>query len=153
MVDSKNEYTTIGWREWVVFPDFENIKIKAKIDTGARTSAIHAEDVRVFEQDGETQVSFVLHPNQADITNAVACVAPLVERRAITDSGGKTEDRYVVCVKLQLGEHLWPVEMSLTDRDTMGFRMLLGRTAMKKRFIVRPDRSFLHGRNSKARAL
>lgn len=147
MSRSEDKYTLIGWREWIVFPDFENARIKAKIDTGARTSAIHADNVEAVERDGQAYVSFIIHPNQKDNENTVMCVAPLVERRAITDSGGKTEERYVVSALVRLGDRSWPIELSLTDRDSMGFRMLLGRTALKKRFWVQPDKSFLHGRD------
>ena len=145
MTRSQEQYTLIGWREWIVFPDFESAEVKAKIDTGARTSAIHADNVEAVERNGEAFVSFIIHPNQNDSENTVACVAPLIERREITDSGGKTEERFVVRTLVRLGDQTWPIELSLTDRDSMGFRMLLGRTALKRRFLVQPDRSFLHG--------
>ncbi len=141
-----DDYTLIGWREWVVFPDFDSTRVKAKIDTGARTSAIHAEDIQLIERTAGTNVSFLLYPNQNDTDTSIRCLAPLVERRAITDSGGHEEERLVVQTRLILGPLTFPIELSLTDRDSMGFRMLLGRTAMKKRFCVRPDKSFLHGR-------
>jgi len=144
-----DHYTLIGWREWVVFPDFEGALVKAKIDTGARTSAIHAVNVEAIERDGQTYISFIIHPNQKDTENTVECIAPLVERREITDSGGHVEQRFIVSANVQLGGQTWPIELSLTDRDAMGFRMLLGRTAMQNRFLVQPDKSFLHGREKK----
>jgi hypothetical protein len=144
---SEDQHTLIGWREWIGFPNFENVRVKAKIDTGARTSAIHADSVEIIERDGRAHVSFIIHPNQNDNENTVACVAPLIDRRAITDSGGKTEKRCVVSTLAHLGNQTWSIELSLTDRDSMGFRMLLGRTALRKRFWVQPDKSFLHGGN------
>ena len=138
-------YGVVGWREWVEFPEFSGARVKAKVDTGARTSAIHAEKIRLVSRDGTDRVAFVLHPNQDDRDLAVPCEAPLVERRVITDSGGHEEERYVISALVQLGEHVWPIELSLTDRDTMGFRMLLGRTALDERFLVQPWKSYLRG--------
>lgn len=146
MVRADDKYTLIGWREWIVFPDFGNARVKAKIDTGARTSAIHAEDVQLLERSNGTFVSFVIQPNQNDTEDAVQCIAPLIDQRTITDSGGNSEDRFIVSAQVSLGGQTWPIELSLTDRDAMGFRMLLGRSALKKRFRVQPDKSFLHGR-------
>lgn len=146
MKPSDDVYTLIGWREWIVFPDFENARVKAKVDTGARTSAIHAEDITLIEGKDGTRVDFLVHPNQDDDDNVVECSAKLIDRRTITDSGGHKEERFIVQANIQLGGKTFPIELSLTDRDSMGFRMLLGRTAMKKRFRVQPDRSFLHGR-------
>jgi hypothetical protein len=133
----------IGWREWIVFPHFGDARVKAKVDTGAKTSAIHATGIEPIERDGQVHVAFVIHPHQDDDSCAIACTAPLVERRSITDSGGHEEERFVVRTEIELGGQRWPIELSLTDRNTMGFRMLLGRSAMRSRFIVRPDKSFL----------
>ena len=144
------QYCLVGWREWVVFPDFANARVKAKVDTGARTSAIHAEEIKLVNMGGAERVSFVLHPDQGSRDVVVSCEAPLIERRAITDSGGHEEERFVVGVRLQLGQHDWPIELSLTDRDSMGFRMLLGRSALKKRFLVQPWRSYREGRPLRA---
>jgi hypothetical protein len=141
-----HQYGVVGWREWVFFPDFSNARVKAKVDTGARTSAIHAYEIKLIERGEPPLVSFIIHPNQKDNDTIVQCQAPLVERRVITDSGGHQEERFVVSVQLKLGAHRWPVELSLTDRDSMGFRMLLGRTALKQRFLVQPWRSYLEGK-------
>jgi hypothetical protein len=139
-------YFVVGWREWVIFPDYLNARVKAKVDTGARTSAIHAEEIKLIGSGDATRVGFVILPNQGDDATIVPCEAPLLERRRITDSGGHDEERFVVIANLQLGAHLWPIELSLTNRDSMGFRMLLGRTALKKRFLVQPWKSYLEGR-------
>ena len=140
----------IGWREWVTFPEFSNARVKAKIDTGAKTSAIHAGNIALTEQDGVTFVTFTIFPNQRDIGHAIPCRAPLINRRPITNSGGRKEDRFVVRTTIRLGAHAWPIEVSLTSRASMGFRMLLGRNALKGRFLVVPDRSFLEGRDIEA---
>lgn len=133
----------IGWREWVVLPEFSETRIKAKIDTGARTSAIHAFRIQSFERDGDPWVSFELHPAQRDASIRVACEAPVVDRRRIRSSNGKTEWRYVIRTPLELAGAPWPIELSLARRDEMGFRLILGRTALRRRVIVDPARSFL----------
>ncbi|MEL6374114.1 MAG: RimK/LysX family protein [Pseudomonadota bacterium] len=140
----------VGWREWIMFPTFDACLVKAKVDTGARTSAIHALDPELKQIDGRDHVAFHIQPDQHDESRRVSCVAPLVERRAITDSGGHTQERFVVRVTIELGAHAWPIELSLSDRDTMGFRMLLGRTAVRHRFLVAPGRSYLAGRSMAA---
>lgn len=136
----------IGWREWITFPDFANARVKAKVDTGARTSAIHAGNITLMRQDGIDVVGFTIYPNQKDGSHAITCWAPLINNRPITNSGGRKEDRFVVRTTIGVGDHRWPIELSLTSRPSMGFRMLLGRSALKSRFLVVPDRSFLDGR-------
>jgi hypothetical protein len=136
----------IGWREWVSLPAIGIEWIKAKVDTGARTSALHAFFVAQFVEDGRERVRFRMHPLQGDRTFEVECVADVTDVREITDSGGHKERRIVIATPVRLADHEWPIELTLTDRDTMKFRMLLGRTAMRGRFIVNPGRSFLTGR-------
>jgi hypothetical protein len=145
MIRISGQYSLIGWREWIVFPQFGDARVKAKVDTGARTSAIHATNIQPLEREGQAHVAFILYPNQDDDSGAVECEAPLVETRSITDSGGHEEERYVVSTDIELAGRRWPIELSLTDRNMMGFRMLLGRSAMRNRLIVRPDKSFLCG--------
>lgn len=135
----------IGWREWVGLPEFGAVITKAKVDTGARTSALHAYYVEPFTRDGRDWVRFGLHPLQGDLETAVDCEAPVVDRRQVTDSGGHREMRYVITTAVQLGEARFNVEITLTDRETMRFRMLLGRTALKARFLVNCNRSFMLG--------
>jgi len=136
----------IGWREWVGLPELGEFRIKAKIDTGARTSAIHATGIEILIENGREMARFILFPNQDDDTLSCACQAPVVDKRTITDSGGHEEERLIVSTTIALGEHRWPIELSLTDRDTMGFRMLLGRAAIRKRFLIDPGASYLEGR-------
>ncbi len=144
--ERKQEPTVIGWREWVRLPDLApDDAIKAKIDTGARTSAIHAWDIEHVERAGETWVRFSLHPRQRDDDHVVTAEARLVEEREVRSSNGDVENRCVVSTTLVLGEEQWPIELTLTKRDQMGFRMLLGRTAMAGRLRVDPGVSYRGG--------
>lgn len=133
----------IGWREWVALPQLGVDTIKAKIDTGARTSALHAWNIVPFDRDGETWVRFFLHPIQRNNTHAIACEAPVIDRRAVRNTGGKAERRYVIRTGVTLGNVSWPIEVTLTNRDKMGFRLLLGRSAVKNRFLINAGRSYL----------
>ena len=121
----------LGWREWIAFPDLGIPKIKAKVDTGARTSALHAFVVSPFERDERPWVRFGIHPDQGDAENAIYCEAPVSDRRMVRDSGGHEELRYVIRTALQIGESRIHAEVTLTDRDSMKFRVLLGRTALR----------------------
>jgi hypothetical protein len=145
-----NELTILGWREWVALPELGIEQIKAKVDTGARTSALHAFDVTLNEA-GDT-VLFKVHPLQRNTDLVVEASAPLLDQREVRDSGGHSELRYVIETVIVLGGAQLRAEMTLTDRDSMGFRMLLGRTALRKRYLVNPDRSYLVGRRRKAAA-
>ena len=135
------------WREWVHLPDLNLGPVKAKVDTGARTSCLHAFELEPFEKDGELRVRFKVHPLQRDDSCVVDCEAPVSDQRPVTDSGGNTEQRYVIVTRLRLGAWEGPVEMTLTSRDTMRFRMLIGRTTMKAGgFVVDPALSYQMGR-------
>jgi hypothetical protein len=147
----KRPKAVIGWREWVGLPDLGVDQIKAKIDTGARTSAIHAFEIRPFDRDGERRVSFSLHPVQRRGTPVVDCEARVVDERTVTSSNGEREQRYVIETRIKLGEEIWPIEMTLTNRDEMGFRMLLGRRAVRRRFVVDPGGSFKQSGKPKAK--
>lgn len=144
-VESGAEQTVIGWREWVRLPDLGQAVIKAKIDTGARTSALHAYFVEPFELEGRTWVRFGLHPRQKDTQVQIECEAPVIDQRRVTDSGGHAEMRYVIATTLVLGNTAYQAEVTLTDRENMLFRMLLGRGALKPRFLVDSDQSFVLG--------
>jgi len=137
---------TLGWREWVSLPDLGIERIKAKVDTGARTSALHAFEVHPFVDNGYEKVEFLMHPIQKDNDQVVTCVANVVDRRTVRDSGGHAEERYVIETTLDIGGHRWPVEITLTARDDMLFRMLIGRTAIKRRARVDPGRSYVIGK-------
>lgn len=138
----KNNRLTIGWREWVGLPDFGIARMKAKIDTGARTSAVHAFRVKPFERDGREFVEFYLHPVQHRRQPEVACEAEVLEERWVTSSNGMREKRYIVGTRLSLAGKIWPIELSLTNRDDMGFRILLGRQALRRRFLIDPGSSY-----------
>jgi hypothetical protein len=138
-------FPVVGWREWLSLPELGIARIKAKVDTGARTSALHAFDVEPFEVEGEPWVRFRVHPGQRDAVTTVEAAAPLVDEREVRSSSGKATFRPVVRARAVLGEHDWPIEITLVRRDLMGFRMLLGRQAVRDRFLVDAGRSFRLG--------
>ena len=142
----KSDRITLGWREWVQLPELGLVDIKAKVDTGARTSALHAFEVTPFEEDGRRRVEFRMHPNQRDSDTVVVCSADVVDQRTVKDSGGHAEERWVISTPIIIGGTTWPVEITLTSRDDMMFRMLLGRTALKDRFMIDPAKEYLTGR-------
>ena len=138
--------TSIGWREWVALPDLGLPAIKAKIDTGARTSALHAFVIDPYQQDGIDMLRFLIHPIQRNQDFQVECHCPVYDMREVTDSGGHREMRYVIQSNVRIGNGSWPIELTLTNRDTMSFRMLLGRKAMEQRFIVDPGAEYINGK-------
>jgi hypothetical protein len=140
----------LGWREWVVFPELGVPAIKAKVDTGARSSSLHAIHLEEVESSGSPRVRFTVLPIQDRSHPAHRVEAPLVDRRSVRSSSGESSIRPVVRLEVCLGTHRWPVEVTLARRDDMGFRMLLGRTAIRGRFLVDPGRSFLIGRPADA---
>lgn len=145
---------TIGWREWVSFPLLGIPGVKAKIDTGARTSAIHAFNIKRSLKDGVPYVNFDIHPLQNNDQVVKSCCLPILNERVVTSSNGQKEERITVRTTISLGGVRWPIDLTLTNRDVMSFRMLLGRQAMRFHAVI-PRRSFLQGRYSptKARAL
>ena len=137
---------TLGWREWVALPELGIARIKAKVDTGARTSALHAFEVSPFVEGGVQRVKFRLHPRQRNTKNQITCVADVLDQRNVTDSGGHTEERWVIETLLSIGAHSWPIAVTLTARDNMRFRMLLGRTTLQDKAIVNSSKSYLVGK-------
>lgn len=124
-------------------PEFKVENIKVKVDTGARSSCLHAFDVGVVQRDGEEWVNFSIRPNQYDDELSIAATARLLEYRSVRSSSGHAELRPVVQTQVRLGKRTWIIELTLTNRDRMGFRMLLGRQAIRRRFLVDPEKSFL----------
>lgn len=140
----------IGWREYVSLPELGIPRLKTKVDTGARTSALHACCVKIIEKTpNKKQVCFIIHPQPRRFPEkTIKCVADLIDIREITDSGGHKERRCVIQTSVVLGTQCWPIEITLTSRDNMRFRMLLGRTALKQRFIVNPTYSYLYSKKT-----
>jgi len=136
----------IGWREWVGLPDFGIRHIKVKVDTGARSSSLHAFDLQEFERDGAKWVRFQVHPVQRKKTRTVSVEAKVLELRSIRSSSGKASMRPVIVTNVKLLGITWPVELTLASRDEMGFRMLLGRTAIRRRFLVDAGKSYCGGK-------
>lgn len=136
----------IGWREWVSFPDLGIQEIKAKIDTGARSSALHAYDIETYTtRNGKMRAKFCVHPIQKNSKLVIDCHANIIDQRIIKSSSGQQELRITVMSMIQMGDAQWPIELTLTNRDSMGFRLLIGRTAIKRLFLVDPQKSFLLG--------
>jgi len=146
-----SDLTALGWREWIGFPDIGIDQIKAKVDTGARTSCLHAFMVEPFEREGVPWVRFDIHPSQTDNSKIVSCQAPVLDQRVVRDSGGHEELRYVIETPMTIGANVHKVEVTLSDRDSMKFRVLLGRTAIQGQYLVDPSRSYLVGKRKRAK--
>lgn len=156
-IDKKREATSVprspvpqpapdwvaGWREWVSLPDIDVPWVKAKLDTGARSSAIHAWDVVEHERDGEPWAAFEVHPWQRSDLDAVRVELPIVDRRVVRSSTGHEEERLVIATTIRVVGHDLAAELTLTNRDEMGFRMLVGREALRGHLVVDPGRSYL----------
>ncbi|MEJ2114863.1 MAG: RimK/LysX family protein [Gammaproteobacteria bacterium] len=143
------ELSVIGWREWVSLPNLKVDQIKCKVDTGAKTSALHAYFIEPFKKSGTEYIRFGLHPLQKSSKKELICTSKVFDQRTVTDSGGHREMRYVIFTQIKLNRHIIEAEVTLTDRDSMTFRMLLGRDAIKNHFIVNPARSYLIGKKKK----
>lgn len=138
-------YPVLGWREWISLPDLKISAIKVKVDTGARTSALHATDIKYFKRKGKSWVRFSVHPNQRSGDQEIRCEAPMVEKRSIKSSIGTETHRPVIHTTLEIGDYHGEIELTLVNRDIMGFRMLLGRQAMRGHFLVDPGKSYIIG--------
>lgn len=146
---SDSDVEVIGWREWLSLPKLGIPAIKAKIDTGARTSALHAASVETLQKAGAEWVRFRIHPVKRRPDIIIEGEAPILDRRVVSDSGGNRGERIFIKTEVVAGDKRWPIELNLTDRETMLFPMLLGRTAMAGRVAVDPGHSYLLGRPSK----
>ncbi|MBK0368435.1 30S ribosomal protein S6--L-glutamate ligase [Flavobacterium agrisoli] len=135
----------VGSEEWCSFPDLGIPTIKARVDSGAKTSALHAINIAPFIKNDTNWVKFDINPIQNNIKTVIHCEAPLVDKRVVKSSSGYREQRYVIQTMLEIGDSKWPIEVTLTNRDSMGFRMLLGREAMSGRILVDPEQKYLLG--------
>lgn len=147
MTEKPTEFPMLGWREWVSLPGLGISQIKAKIDTGARSSALHVETLEPYQIGGEKWLMFTVLPIQKRDDLLIECHAAVKDRRLVSDSGGHKQFRYVIETQLNFGaNHKIQAEITLTNRDSMRFRMLLGRTAMNSHFIIDPNASYLQGK-------
>jgi hypothetical protein len=149
---AKPPKVVVGWREWIGLPSLGIPAIKVKIDTGARSSSLHAFDVETFERDGAPWVRFVVHPWQRDADTTVHAEAPVLEFRHVRSSSGHLTHRPVIRAAVELDSRRWQIELTLAARDEMGFRMLLGREAVRGRFIVDPGRSYMVSKSPASQA-
>ena len=145
----RTELPHVGWREWIALPELGISAVKAKVDTGARSSALHAFGVREFSRDGISWVRFKVHPLQRNTKVTVAAEAELLEYRLVRSSTGHLQRRPVICTQMDLHGNSYTIELTLTNRDAMGFRMLIGRQAVRGRFLVDPGHSYKMGRIKK----
>ncbi|MFT5426769.1 MAG: hypothetical protein ACI9ZT_001715 [Gammaproteobacteria bacterium] len=149
-MNEENKTIKTGWREWVALPELGIPAIKAKVDTGAKTSALHTFNIEPFTKNNREYIKFKLHPLQKNTDLVIECVSPVLDKRVVKDSGGHAEERFVILTPIRLGELVIPIEITLTNREDMQFRMLLGRSALTKANIdVVPSQSYKLGRNLK----
>jgi hypothetical protein len=149
-VTKRRELPIVGWREWVALPDLGVQAVKAKVDTGARSSSLHAFDLEVVERDGTSFVRFGICPYQRSRYGIVLAEAEVFEERKVRSSSGHARTRPVIRTTLELVGRSWPIELTLARRDQMGFRLLLGREAVRNRMLVDSGRSYYGGRPPKA---
>ena len=136
-------YTSIGWREWIYLPKYDDFAIKAKVDTGARTSALHATQIKEYDKNGKTMVSFRLHQSNKHIDISTQ----LIRYIKITSSFGNSEIRPLIRLKIRLGERSWFTEVTLTKRTRMSYLMLIGRNTLMKKYLIHSHKSYLTGKN------
>lgn len=137
----KRDKIGIGWQEWVSLPELHVPAIKAKIDTGAKTSSLHACAIEPYEHNHKPYVKFIVHPLQGNTSISIACHAPVVDIRGVMSSNAQIENRYVIKSWLCLGSAKWEIELTLSNRDPLRFRMLLGRQALRSKVLIDPSKS------------
>ena len=142
--------TVVGWREWVQLPGLGVDWLKAKLDTGARSSAIHAFDIHEFDRDGAPWVRFSVHPWQRSAEDSVEVELPVHDTREVRSSTGHVQQRHVVLLDVTLAGRVVTAEVTLASRDQMGFRMLIGREALRQGYLIDSRRSYLGGRPKRA---
>jgi ribosomal protein S6--L-glutamate ligase len=147
---SADDRMVVGSQEWCAFPGLAIPAIKARVDSGAKTSSIHAFNIQPFKRKGDPWVSFEVHPLQNNRKTVVRCECPVVDKRQVKSSSGDSQPRFVISAELKLGGEVWEVELTLANRDSMGYRMLLGREAMRGRILVDPSASFEQGEIGKS---
>ncbi|MFT6864477.1 MAG: hypothetical protein ACJAVK_003043 [Akkermansiaceae bacterium] len=144
-----SQHILVGWREWLALPDLPIPSIKAKIDSGARTSCLHTAEYEIFQKDDQDWVRFTVHPIKRHDEVESHAEAPVVDYRVVRDSGGHEERRPFIKTTLQVGKEKWEIELSLSNRENMKFRMLLGRTGMSDRILIDCAKSYLAGKKPK----
>lgn len=150
MNDQDHSSTFTGWREWIALPEIGVSWLKAKIDTGAQTSALHATHVEEFTRDNEEWVRFTVHPWQDSELDAVTVERPVHDRRTVRSSSGHAQDRLVVHMDVSLCGRTIPAEVTLTSREEMVFRMLIGREVLRQGFVVDSAAEYVGGKPSAA---
>ena len=138
-----NEKLIIGSIESCNLPDIGIKQLQVRVDTGAKTSSLHVDNLEKFTRSGKPWVHFDIHPDVYDVSKIISCKAALYDMRSIKSSNGQSEKRYVIKTMMQLGSHSWPIEITLTDRADMSYLMLLGREGMSDRVLVDPSKTFL----------
>jgi hypothetical protein len=141
----KHPHLVVGWREYIALPRFGILNMVGKVDTGAKTSSLHAEKIEEFEKDGALWVRFVTHPIARKKVPEIACEAKVLEKRTVKSSNGTQQERYVIVTQLCIGGYQWPIDVTLATRKAMGHRLLLGRSALASHVLVNPLRDFLLG--------
>ena len=134
----------IGSLETITLPDLAITDIQVRVDTGAKTSSLHVDNIKKFKKNGKLMVRFDLHPDVYNIENMVSCEAPIHDIRRVKSSNGNAEQRYVISTPVKLGSELWPIEITLTDRSDMSYLMLFGREAIGERFLIDPSTAFVN---------
>ncbi len=137
----KKDKIRIGWQEWVSLPYLNIPAVKAKIDTGAKTSSIHAFNIEPYQRGNKEYVKFIIHPLQGNTSIDIVCHAPVIDIRGVMSSNAHVENRYVIKSELCLGDRKWEIELTLSDRDPLRYRMLLGREALRSKVLIDPSKS------------